>query len=89
MQTYGLFILMITVLYFFMIRPQLKRQKEHRNMLTTLTKGDEVLTSGGIMGKVSRVGDVYIRVELCDSTEVTVQKNAISTILPKGTIKSL
>ncbi|MCF2132894.1 MULTISPECIES: preprotein translocase subunit YajC [Burkholderiaceae] len=88
-QTYGFFILMIVVLYFFMIRPQMKRQKEHRNMLAAMTKGDEVLTSGGIVGKVTKVGEAYVGVELSDGVEVTVQKSAVSAILPKGTIKSL
>ncbi|WP_225721510.1 preprotein translocase subunit YajC [Candidatus Vallotiella sp. (ex Adelges kitamiensis)] len=88
-QTYGLFILMIAVLYFFMIRPQMKRQKEHRNMLASMTKGDEVLTSSGMIGKLSKLGEVYVGVELCEGVEITIQKNAVSTILPKGTIKSL
>ncbi|UDG82171.1 preprotein translocase subunit YajC [Candidatus Vallotia cooleyia] len=88
-QTYGFFILMISVLYFFMIRPQMKRQKEQRKMLASMTKGDEVLTSSGILGKVMKVGEDYIGVELFNGVEVTMQKSAISAILPKGTIKSL
>jgi preprotein translocase subunit YajC len=88
-QTYGFFILMIAVLYFFMIRPQMKRQKEHRNMIAAMTKGDEVLTSGGLVGKITKVGEAYVGVELSDGVEVTVQKSAISAILPKGTIRSL
>ncbi|MFC5430038.1 preprotein translocase subunit YajC [Paraburkholderia denitrificans] len=82
-------ILMFAVLYFIMIRPQMKRQKEHRNMLANMAKGDEVVTSGGIVGKVTKVGEAYVGVEVADGTEVTVQKSAVSTILPKGTIKSL
>lgn len=88
-QTYGFFILMIAVLYFFMIRPQMKRQKEQRNMLASMAKGDEVLTSGGLIGKLTKVGDTYLGIELADGVEVTVQKNAVTAILPKGTIKSL
>jgi preprotein translocase subunit YajC len=82
-------ILMFAVLYFIMIRPQMKRQKEHRNMLAAMAKGDEVVTNGGLVGKVTKVGDAYIGVEIADGTEVLVQKGAITTILPKGTIKSL
>jgi preprotein translocase subunit YajC len=82
-------ILMFGVLYFIMIRPQMKRQKEHRNMLSAMAKGDEVVTSGGLVGKVTKVSEAYIGVEISEGTEVTVQKAAITTILPKGTIKSL
>lgn len=82
-------ILMFAVLYFIMIRPQMKRQKEHRNMLAAMAKGDEVVTSGGLVGKVTKVTDAYIGVEIANGTEVTVQKAAVTTILPKGTIKSL
>jgi preprotein translocase subunit YajC len=82
-------ILMFAVLYFIMIRPQMKRQKEHRNMLAAMAKGDEVVTSGGIVGKITKVGEAYVGVEVADGTEITVQKSSVSTILPKGTIKSL
>ncbi|HTR08898.1 MAG TPA: preprotein translocase subunit YajC [Paraburkholderia sp.] len=82
-------ILMFAVLYFIMIRPQMKRQKEHRNMLAAMAKGDEVITSGGIVGKVTKVSEAYVGVEIADGTEITVQKSSVSTILPKGTIKSL
>jgi preprotein translocase subunit YajC len=82
-------ILMFGVLYFIMIRPQMKRQKEHRNMLSAMAKGDEVVTNGGIVGKVTKVGEAYVGVEISEGTEITVQKASITTILPKGTIKSL
>ena len=82
-------ILMFAVLYFIMIRPQMKRQKEHRNMLSAMAKGDEVVTSGGLVGKVTKVSEAYIGIEISEGTEVTVQKAAVTTILPKGTIKSL
>lgn len=82
-------ILMFAVLYFIMIRPQMKRQKEHRNMLAAMARGDEVITSGGIVGKVTKVSEAYVGVEIADGTEITVQKSSVSTILPKGTIKSL
>jgi len=82
-------ILMFGVLYFIMIRPQMKRQKEHRNMLAAMVKGDEVLTNGGIVGKVANVGEAYVGVDVSEGTEITVQKASVTTILPKGTIKSL
>jgi len=82
-------ILMFAVLYFIMIRPQMKRQKEHRAMLAAMARGDEVVTNGGILGKITKVGEAYASVELSDGVEVTLQKSAITTILPKGTIKSI
>jgi preprotein translocase subunit YajC len=82
-------ILMFGVLYFIMIRPQMKRQKEHRNMLSAMAKGDEVVTNGGIVGKVTKVSEAYVGVEIAEGTEITVQKASVTTILPKGTIKSL
>lgn len=82
-------ILMFVVLWFIMIRPQMKRQKETKTMLEALAKGDEVVTSGGILGKVTKVADQYVTVEVAPNTELTVQKNAVTTVLPKGTLKSL
>jgi preprotein translocase subunit YajC len=82
-------ILMFVVLYFLMIRPQMKRQKEQKSMMDALAKGDEVVTSGGILGKLTKVTDAYLTIEIADGTEVLVQKGAVSTLLPKGTIKSL
>jgi preprotein translocase subunit YajC len=82
-------ILMFAVLYFIMIRPQMKRQKEHRNMLSAMAKGDEVVTNGGLVGKVTKVGDAYVGIEISEGTEILVQKASVTTILPKGTIKSL
>ncbi|KXU90630.1 preprotein translocase subunit YajC [Caballeronia megalochromosomata] len=82
-------ILMFAVLYFIMIRPQMKRQKEHRNMLSAMAKGDEVVTNGGIVGKITKVTDAYVGVEIAEGTEITIQKASVTTILPKGTIKSL
>ena len=80
-------VLMFVVLYFVMIRPQMKRQKEHRTMVEALAKGDEVATSGGLLGKVTRIGDVYLGVEIAGGVEVTVQRSAVVQVLPKGTIK--
>jgi preprotein translocase subunit YajC len=82
-------ILMFVVLYFLMIRPQMKRQKEQKAMIEALTKNDEVITVGGILGKITKVADGYITVEIAEGTEVVVQKSAISMLLPKGTIKTV
>ncbi len=82
-------ILMFVVLYFLMIRPQMKRQKEQRAMMDALGKGDEVITSGGLLGKISKVSDLYVTLQIADGTEVVVQKSAVTTLLPKGSIKSL
>ena len=79
--------LMFVVLYFVMIRPQMKRQKEHKAMVEALAKGDEVVTAGGFLGKVSKLGDTYLGVELADGMEVQMQRTAVVQVLPKGTIK--
>ena len=80
-------ILMFVVLYFLMIRPQMKKQKEHRAMIDALAKGDEVVTAGGLLGKVSKIGDAYIGVEMATGVEVQMQRSAVIQVLPKGTIK--
>ena len=80
-------VLMFVVLYFIMIRPQMKRQKEHRTMVEALAKGDEVATSGGVIGKVTKMGDVYLGVEIAAGVEVQLQRSAVVQVLPKGTIK--
>ncbi len=82
-------ILMFVVLYFLMIRPQMKRQKEQKAMIDALAKGDEVVTAGGLVGKVSKVGDAYIHVDIANGTEIVMQKAAVTMLLPKGTIKDL
>lgn len=86
-------ILMFVILYFLMIRPQMKRQKEHRNMVAALAKGDEVVTSGGLLGRVTKVTDNYLTVEVGSLSEkpveVVLQRSAVTMILPKGTIKNL
>lgn len=89
LMSFAPLILMFVVLYFIMIRPQMKRQKDHRNMLAAVAKGDEVVTSGGIVGKVGKVGDAYVGIEIAEGVEITVQKGAITTVLPKGTVKAL
>ena len=82
-------ILMFAVLYFLMVRPQMKKAKEHKAMIDALSKGDEVVTSGGIAGKITKVGDTYVGVEIADNVEIQVQKPAVAMVLPKGTLKSL
>ena len=82
-------ILMFVVLWFLMIRPQMKKSKEHKALLAAIAKGDEVVTQGGIVGKVTKVGEAYVGVEIAEGTEITVQKSSVTTILPKGTLKSL
>ena len=82
-------ILMFGVLWFIMIRPQMKRQKEAKAMLEALAKNDEVVTAGGILGKVTKVTDQYVSLEIAEGTEITVQKNAVTTVLPKGSLKAL
>lgn len=81
-------ILMFVLLYFLMIRPQTKRAKEHKAMLGGLQKGDEVVTAGGALGKVTKVGDNFVSVEIAPNVEIQVQKSSVTTLLPKGTIKS-
>ena len=78
----------ILIFYFILIRPQQKRAKEHRNLVAALAKGDEVVTNGGILGKVTEVGDEYISVELADNVTVRLQKQAVASVLPKGSLKA-
>jgi preprotein translocase subunit YajC len=80
-------LLMFVVLYFVMIRPQMKKQKEHRAMIDALAKGDEVVTAGGFLGKVSKLGDAYVGIELASGVEVQMQRSAVVQVLPKGTMK--
>ncbi len=82
-------ILMFVVLWFLMIRPQQKRAKEHQAMLAALAKGDEVVTGGGIAGRVVEVGDSFVQIEVAPNTVVAAQKQAIANVLPKGTLKAI
>ena len=81
-------IILIAVMYFLMIRPQMKRAKEHKGMLDKLSKGDEVITSGGIAGVITDIGENFITVEVADNVRLRVQKAAVGNVLPKGTLKS-
>ena len=78
----------VAIFYFMLIRPQQKRVKEHKNLVEALKKGDEVVTSGGLLGRISSVDDSFISVEIAQNIEVKVQKNHIGSVMPKGTIKN-
>lgn len=80
-------VLMFVVLYFIMIRPQMKRQKEHKAMIEALAKGDEVVTAGGVLGKVSKLGEAYLHLEVANGVEIQIQRSAVVQVLPKGTLK--
>lgn len=80
-------VLMFVVLYFVMIRPQMKKQKEHRAMIDALAKGDEVATAGGLLGKVTRLSEGFMSVEIATGVEVQIQRSAVVQVLPKGTVK--
>jgi preprotein translocase subunit YajC len=80
-------VLMFVVLYFVMIRPQMKKQKEHKAMIDALAKGDEIVTAGGVLGKVSKLGDHYVGLEIANGVEVQIQRSAVVQVLPKGSLK--
>ena len=80
-------VLMFVVLYFIMIRPQMKKQKEHKAMIEAIAKGDEVVIAGGLLGKVAKLGDNYLNVEVATGVELQVQRGAVVQVLPKGTFK--
>ncbi|MFO7953228.1 preprotein translocase subunit YajC [Thioalkalivibrio sp.] len=87
------FLIMIAIffaiMYFLIIRPQSKRAKEHRNMVEALSKGDEIVTNGGVAGKITEVSDDFIKVEIADGVNVAVQKQSVASVMPKGTLKDL
>ncbi|MDZ7841539.1 MAG: preprotein translocase subunit YajC [Gammaproteobacteria bacterium] len=80
-------VVIFVLFYFLLIRPQQKRQKQHREMVAALSKGDEVVTVGGTLGKITDVGDNFITLEIADGVQVKVQRNAVQSMMPKGTIK--
>lgn len=81
-------VLIFVVFYFLLIRPQTKRAKEHKNMVEALAKGDEIVTNGGLLGRVSEVGESFLTVKIAEGVEVKVQKQSVSALVPKGTMKS-
>jgi preprotein translocase subunit YajC len=82
-------VLMFVVLYFIMIRPQMKRAKEHKAMIDALQKGDEVIAAGGVVGKVGKINENYVALQIAEGVEVMVQRAAVQLVLPKGTIKNI
>jgi preprotein translocase subunit YajC len=82
-------VLLFVVFYFFLIRPQSKRQKEHKEMVAKLAVGDEIVTAGGVLGRVTEVGDQFVQVEVADGVRIRVQRHTIGGVMPKGTIKSV
>ena len=81
-------ILLLVVFYFLLIRPQQKRVKEHKQMVSELKKGDEVVTSGGLAGELTEVGDSFVQLQIAEGIEVQVQKQSVASLLPKGTLKN-
>ena len=84
-----LLVLMFAVLYFLMIRPQMKRAKEHKPLIEALQKGDEVVAAGGVLGRVNKISDSYVTLEVADNVEIQVQRPAVQLVLPKGTLKNI
>lgn len=87
MQPLLMMIIFVAVFYFLLIRPQMKRAKEHRSMVSQLAKGDEVITTGGIAGRIEQIGDSFITLEIAPEVKVKVQKSQVANVLPKGTLK--
>jgi len=81
-------IVIFAVFYFMLIRPQMKRSKEHRNLVAGLSKGDEVVTNGGVLGRITDVSESFVTLEIADNTQVKLQRQAVASVMPKGTIKS-
>ena len=80
-------LLMVVALYFVVLRPQMKRQKEHKAMIEAIAKGDEVVIAGGMLGKIAKIGETYLHVEVANGVEIQVQRSSVIQVLPKGTIK--
>ena len=81
-------IVIFAVFYFMLIRPQMKRSKDHRNLVSQLAKGDEVITNGGLLGRITEVTDSFVTLELADNIKIKLQRQAVANVMPKGTIKS-
>jgi preprotein translocase subunit YajC len=88
-ESLRLIVLMFGVLYFLMIRPQMKRTKEHKAMIDALQKGDEVVTAGGMLGRVSKLNENYVTLEVSNTVEIQVQRASVQLVLPKGTLKNI
>ena len=88
MSSLFMLVILFVFMYFFLIRPQTKRAKQHRELVAALSKGDEIVTNGGVLGRITGLGDQFVTVEIASGVEVKVQRNAIASVLPKGTIKS-
>lgn len=82
-------VLFFVIFYFMLMRPQMKQAREHKKLIENLAKGDEVVTGGGLLGKITEIGDNFILLEVAKDTEIKIQKNAITALMPKGTIKAL
>jgi preprotein translocase subunit YajC len=82
-------LIFLAIFFFLVIRPQMKQQKEHKKMVEAMGKGDEVVTTGGLLGRITEIGDNFIVMEIAKDTEVKIQKNAVSAVMPKGTLKTL
>jgi len=80
---------LVVILYFLMIRPQVKRQKEHKKLVESLAKGDEVATAGGIVGRITDLGENFVQVEVADGVVVKMRRSAVESVLPKGSLKEL
>jgi preprotein translocase subunit YajC len=89
MFSFAMIIAIFVIFYFMLIRPQNKRAKEQRNLLGGLQKGDEVVTNGGILGKIISIDDNYLKISIAETVEINLQRGAVSAVLPKGTIKSI
>ena len=89
MESMLLIVVMFVVLYFLMIRPQMKRAKEHKGMIEALQKGDEVVTTGGVLGRINRINENYVTLEVASNVEIQVQRPSVQLVLPKGTIKNI
>lgn len=89
MESLILLLAMFAIMYFLLIRPQMKRAKEQRAMVEALQKGDEVVAAGGLIGRITKLSDQYLTLEVAPNTEIVLQRNAVQVVLPKGTIKSV
>jgi preprotein translocase subunit YajC len=81
-------IIIFIIFYFLLIRPQMKRAKEHKKLVSELANGDEVVTNGGLLGRITKVSESFVTLELADNVQVKIQKHAVASVMPKGTIKS-